>query len=403
MPAGRNPDPSRPFDVAIAGAGPAGGSLALRLAKAGARVALVDAGRFPRDKLCGEFLSPEAWGVLERLGLAGAIESSGYQAIRRVRLTTPRGGILEAEVAGPDDRPGIALSRRVLDDRIVREACAAGATLLESSRVGGPIVDGDRVVGLSARRATEGPIALRASIVVAADGRHSALVKQTGTSRGRSRFRPRLFGLKRHVAVADPSATEPEGTVGLHLVPGGYGGTCRIEDGLTNVCALLPESVLRRHRGDLDRLAVDHLGRNPVLARLWDRGIPAGDWKAVAGVRVETSSPRLAGIAYAGDCRGTVDPLGGQGMTMALLGAEVLAPRLLEALAAGDGFPPSRNRAYEAAWHRRFDRRIRLCRAFHHALIHPTLIDLGASIGPVASRFLAACYQQTRDHPGTIG
>src|SRR5947209_16451740 len=110
------PDPSRSFDVAIAGAGLAGGSLALRLARSGVRVALLDAGRFPRDKLCGEFLSAECWTVLERLGLAGAVERSGYQPIRRVRLTTPRGRVVEANVAGPDDRPGIGLSRSFLDD-----------------------------------------------------------------------------------------------------------------------------------------------------------------------------------------------------------------------------------------------------------------------------------------------
>ena len=73
------PDVSRPFDVAIAGAGLAGAALALGLAKAGARVALVDAGRFPREKLCGEFLSPEAWGALERLGVTEAVASTGQR------------------------------------------------------------------------------------------------------------------------------------------------------------------------------------------------------------------------------------------------------------------------------------------------------------------------------------
>jgi flavin-dependent dehydrogenase len=396
------PDPLRPFDVAIAGAGLAGGSLAMRLARAGAHVALLDAGVFPRDKLCGEFLSPESWGVLDRLGVADEVAQTGYHPIRRVRLTTPRGRVLEADVVGPDGRPGIGLSRSTLDDLLVRRARAAGAEVFESSRVGGPIVQDGRVVGLTARHPATGPFEVRARVVVAADGRHSGLVRRTGTTRARSRFRPRHFGLKRHLTVGDPAAAEPPGTVGLHLVPGGYGGTCRVEGPLTNFCALLPESALRQHRGDLDHLAASWLRRNPVLARLWDSSVPAGDWKTVSGVRVEVSSARLGGIFYVGDCRGTVDPLGGQGMTMALLGAELLAPFLEEALSCR-GADPVVQRRYEAAWHRRFDRRVRLCRLFHHVLVNPSWIDLATTFPALAPRLLAAAYARTRDPERATG
>ena len=393
------PDPSRPFDVAIAGAGLAGSALAIGLARAGANVALVDAGHFPREKLCGEFLSPEAWGALDRLGVADEVARSGYQPIRRVRISTPRGTVLEAEIVGPDGRPGIGLSRWSLDDLLVRRARAAGASVIEGARVAGPIVEGGRVAGLGARHPALGPIEVRADVTVAADGRHSGLVRRTGTTRGRSWARPPLFGLKRHLTIADPEAAEPEGTVGLHTIPGGYVGTCRVEGPLTNLCALLPESAARRCRGDLDRLAAEDFPRNPALARLWAASVPAGDWKAVAGVRVEASTPGLPGIFYAGDCRGTVDPLGGQGMTMALLGAEVLRPFLESALRPGarlDRLP----RAYADAWHRRFDGRIRLCRLFHHALTRPALLDLAPVLGALAPRVLAACYRATREPAG---
>src|SRR3954471_14820978 len=108
------------FDVAIAGAGLAAASLALRLARRGVRVALLDPGEFPRDKLCGEYLSPESWSVLDRLGLANEVAASGYHAIRLVRITTPRGSVVEAQVDGPDGLPGIGLSRSYLDDLVVR-------------------------------------------------------------------------------------------------------------------------------------------------------------------------------------------------------------------------------------------------------------------------------------------
>ena len=229
------PEHSRPLDVVIAGAGLAGGSLALRLARTGARVALLDSAQFPRDKLCGEFLSPECWRVLNDLGLAGAVGHQGYHAIRRVRITTQRGPLLDVEVIGNDGLPGIGLSRSVLDDLIVRHARAAGVEVIEGARVGSPIVQEGRVSGVAARRLDGASFEVRATVTVAADGRHSGLVQRTGTTRVRSRFRPRFFGLKRHWVVTGSDA-EPVGTVGLHLVPGGYAGTCRIEAPLTNLC-----------------------------------------------------------------------------------------------------------------------------------------------------------------------
>src|SRR5262249_13736009 len=93
---------------------------------------------------------------------------------------------------------------------------------------------------------------------------------------------------------------------------------------------------------------------------------------------------------------GTIDPLGGQGMTLALLGAEMLAPFVTRSLALGHA-SASVQRAYGAAWHRRFDRRITLCRAFHHLLVNPWVVDAGSLLSALAPRLLALGYRQTRD------
>jgi flavin-dependent dehydrogenase len=383
------------FDVAIAGAGPAGASLALRLAREGCRVVLVDAGRFPREKLCGEFLSPEGVLALDRLGLAGGLDDLGGVPIHRVRLTTPRGRLLDADLTPSGSQTGFALSRGVLDHRLIAQARDAGVTLMEESRISGPIVQDGRVVGLAARHPTIGPsLQLRATVVIAADGRHSALVRQTGTTRHRGWLRPRFFGLKRHGKA--PRTDDPPGILTLNLVPGGYVGTCSIEGGLTNICGLLPESTVRRSRGDLDRLARDTFPCNPALARLWSAIDPVGPWKAVAGVSVDVSRPRTPGILYVGDCQGTVDPLGGQGMTMALLGAEQLVPFVLHAVRRGGAVPGIQDEV-QRAWHQRFDRRIQLCRLFHHVLINPGLIDAATCFRRLGIRLLTAGYESTRD------
>ena len=390
-----NRDPMT-FDVVIAGAGLAGSSLALRLAEAGARVGLADPGVFPREKLCGEYLSPEGAAVLDRLGMLPDLERRGSRPIDRVRLTTPRGRSLAAKVTGDDARPGLGLSRATLDDHLINECRRAGVTVMEQTRVAGPILEDGRVAGVRARCANHEPLDLLATVTIAANGRHSSLVRETGTTRARGFSRPGLFGLKRHYACSDLDASEPDGTVGLHLVPGGYIGACRIDGGLINVCGLLPEAILKQYRGDLDRLADEHFAANPVLDRLIKSSSPTSPWKTVAGVRVEVSTPKIPGILYAGDCQGTVDPLGGQGMTMALLGAEMLAPVALSALHLGEA-NHRLQQAHQAAWRRRFDGRIRLCRLFHHMLINPWLIDAAAVSGTIAPRLLTACFQMTRD------
>jgi len=385
------------FDVVIAGAGLAGGSLALRLARDGLNVAVVDANTFPRDKICGEFLSPECWDAFDDLGLTDDIQALDYQPIQRVRISTPRGREVVAEVVGPDGRPGIGLTRSTLDHLILQKARSAGATVFEGTRVSSAIIEDDRVVGVTARSST-GVFSIRAGATVAADGRQSSLVKQTGSTRGRSWFRPRLFGLKRHFRPENLEDGEQPGTVGLHLISGGYGGTCRVEGNSTNLCALLPEATVRGRRGDLDRVASECLGANPALARLLGGGEPWGEWKTVAGVRVQISRPNRPGILFVGDGQGTVDPLGGQGMTMALLGAEALVPFIKSGLIRGGrGLDRRLQARWHDAWRARFDRRIMLCRAFHHCLVRPSITDAASLLGPVASRFLSSCFGQTRD------
>lgn len=404
MPVTTEPVPSESLDVVIVGAGLAGSSLALRLARLGTRVAILDQACFPREKLCGEFLSPEAWRTLDCLRISEAVRQSGYHPIHRIRLSTPWGHVLDAEFTGADGLPGIGLSRSVLDSLLIDHARAAGSQVIEGARVGAPLIREGRVVGVKARHHTGEEFEVRATVTVAAEGRHSGLVARTGTIQSRSWLRPRLFGMKRHFRTMDHSF-EPPGTVGLHLFPGGYGGTCRVEAPLTNLCALLPESRLRRYRGNLDRLADEQFGRNPFLSRLWNTSQPEGGWKTVAGVRIQVATPRYPGIFYLGDSQGTVDPLGGQGMTMALLGSEVLLPFLKTALAEGVA-GPSLQHAYARAWHHRFDRRIRLCRLFHHLLVRPRLIDLASTFPSFASKLLIGGFHRTRDsetEPGVEG
>ena len=183
-------------------------------------------------------------------------------------------------------------------------------------------------------------------------------------------------------------------------MPGGYVGSCRIGGDGTgkgiNLCGLLPEKLASYYRGDLNQV-IQAVGRqNPALEALWKNCEPAGDWKTISGVRVECSRPSVEGILYAGDCQGTVDPLGGQGMTMALLGAEEIAAYVSRAVAEGT-VSAALQQDYDRAWHTRFDSRINLCRLFHHALVNPWVIEGASLLGILGGKILSAGYGLTRE------
>jgi flavin-dependent dehydrogenase len=315
-------------DVLIAGAGPAGSIAAIRLARAGARVLLVDRARFPRDKLCGDTLNPGALRVLDRAGLRARVE-----AVSRPldgMLITGRGGVQVRGAYGP----GVfarALTRRVLDQLLVDAAIAAGAQFQDGVRVDGPLMDdcGGRSMVRGAvlcRTGGTGPVRLRvpAQVTIAADGRRSALAFALGLARHPPA--PRRWAVGAYfegIAGLD--------TVGeMHVRGPHYIGVAPIGDaGLANVCLVTPA---RDGFADPARLLERHVAADPLLRPR------AGDARRVSApailgpLAVDARAAGVPGLLLAGDAAGFVDPMTGDGLRFAMRGAELAADVALAAL-----------------------------------------------------------------------
>src|SRR5215210_7452159 len=140
--------PTDTFDVIIAGAGPAGSSAAIHLARGGLRVLLVEQKKFPRPKLCGEFISPECQRHFEKLGVLDAMASSGPTAITETIFYSSRGH----HVSVPSDWFGgpaaFGLTRAVMDDVLMRRAQQCGVTVLEGATILDPLLNGATVRGV---------------------------------------------------------------------------------------------------------------------------------------------------------------------------------------------------------------------------------------------------------------
>lgn len=348
------------YDVIVIGGGLAGCSVALQLARADHDVLLLEKSTYPRHKLCGEFLSPEAQSSLDRLGALEAVHDAGAEPITRAQLTGPTG--TNSGHALP--ATALGLSRYRLDDLLYRRACEAGVEGRPGTRA--TAVHGSFDQGFAVEADGE---TIEGQLVVGAYGRRGVL--------DRTLDRPFLqqsspyVAFKAHFAgthdVADP------GTIELHAAPGGYCGVGPVEDGRVNVCWIGRTDALKEAGGTPDAMLNETLRQNLRLdERLGPLTRVSDRYEAVSQVPLMPKERFVEDVCMVGDAAGMIAPLCGDGMAMALDAADLLSP-LADDLLAGRRSPAAFRRAYEQQWTRTFGRRMRIGRWVHAAAFRPVL------------------------------
>ncbi len=371
------------YDVAIAGAGPAGCSAAILLAGAGARVVLLEAGSYPRDKVCGAFLSPEGGAQLAALGVMPLLRPLGPVPIATVRITAPDG----AERTIPLPGAALGISRSALDAALARRAREAGAEVREGSPVTG--IRGDVKNGFRLEtRAAAGRSEVRARSVIAAHGKRDALDRAL-----RRRF---LARRQPFVALQNHFHGPPlPGRVELHSFPGGYCGMSEIEGGAANVCLLVRRPIVAR-RG-IPAFLEWMQSHNPRLREWLSRAEAARErWLGIAEVPFVVKGPLEGEILMAGDAAAVIAPLAGDGIAMALRSGCLAAERTAEFL-SGKASPVQLRRRYARDWRREFAGRLRLSRALQSLMLRPALLSPALRIAgafPSVGELLVA---RTRD------
>jgi len=345
------------YDAIIIGGGLAGCSTALQLARRGHSVVLFEKGTYPRQKLCGEFLSPEVRASFRHLGLTDQIQAEGATAIQQARLTAANG--TETTHALPE--PAVGLSRYALDALLYRTACEAGVEGHPGTRVTdvqGSLEDGFAVTA-------EGtPVTGR--IVIGAHGRRGAL--------DRTLDRPFLNEQSPYVAFkahyAGPAAEALSGTIELHSAPGGYCGLSPVEAGRINVCWIGRVDALTSAGGTPTAMLTQHLRQNAALdERLHGLERVSEGFEAVSQVPLMPKERFVDDVCMVGDAAGMIAPLCGDGMGMALQTADLAAPLLDRFLRERDASPFRHD--YRAAWRDAFGQRMRLGRWAHAAAFRP--------------------------------
>lgn len=358
--------------VLIIGAGPAGCVAAIKLARDGVDVTLVEQHRFPRDKVCGECLSATGIEVLDRLNLArGLVRKLHPVELTRTFLFCSDGTC--AHVPLPKTMWGI--SRLVLDPFLLECARDAGATILQPARCESIAATSARLRMLDTNQVQD----ISADHILIADGKPP---RDTAVSAVRATHTGDL-GLKAHFKNIDASRDAIE----LFGVDGHYGGIAPIENGLWNIAFSVPSARIARHKRNFDSLFAEIVSENKALSDQMRHAKRVSEWLVSPLPRFGPSRGWKKGIIPIGNSAAAMEPIGGEGMGLAMQSAEMAADVILESIRNDARVNVTQlQKDYRALWNRR-----RLfCRLGAKIISSPTLSRLavpfarGGSDGPGA-------------------
>ena len=395
-------------DVIVVGAGPGGSAAAFALAQSGLDVLLLEKGTFPREKVCGDGLTPRAVKSLVHMGIDTS-EGNGFIRNRGLRII---GGGVTLELPWPElaSYPdyGLVRPRLDFDDLLARTAQKAGARLQEHSAVTDPVLDAeDRVVGVTAKVGPERTeTTYYAPLVIAADGTSARLALSMGI--GKRDDRPMGVAVRRYFTSPRTHDDMLESWLELRdpsgkLLPG-YGWVFGVGDGTSNVGL----GILNTTKAWQDT-------NYKKLLESWTSAMP-GEWQfdeahATGPVRGGAlpmgfnRTPHYSrGVLLVGDSAGAVNPFNGEGIAYAMESGFLAAEAALQALARPEG--PQRERAlhgYAAAMKQTYGGYFTLGRVFVHLIGHPTVMQLATQYGlprPLLMKFTIKMLANLTDPKG---
>ena len=353
---------AEPRDVVVVGGGPAGSAAAVFLRQRGRDVVLIDEARFPRDKICGESVSPGSRRLLAELGVAEAVRDLAPRPLLGMTLTAPNGTSFRGDYRDVAE-PGFAARRQAFDKVLLDRARASGAEVREGVRATGLVLEDGAVAGVTCEDG-RGPETLRARLVIGADGRRSVVARRLGLLREHPSLRK--FAVRGYWEGMEGLEDRGE----MHVGGGGYCGIAPLSAGHANVTFVLDRAEMCAAGGDLQTFYRETLRRWPLVTERLARAVPLGAPCAIGPLALEASAVSAPGALLVGDSAGFYDPFTGEGVTLALRSAEMAAEVADRALRSPNGHDL---REYDRARHAATRDKFRINRLLQRVVAWPAL------------------------------
>ena len=375
----------RDFDVIIAGAGPAGASAAIHLARNDVRVLLVEQKKFPRAKLCGEFISPECRRHFEALGVADAMTNSAPASITETVFYSSRGQHVTIPSSWFGGPAALGLSRAVMDEVLLRRAQQCGVEVIEGATITEPILEKDIVRGVKLKLNGDEQ-QHTAALTIDATGRARILTRKLHSQ---PKSKAKLIAFKVHLRNTRVAA----GACEIYFYRDGYGGLSSVEGDISNLCFIISAEQVKRLHSDPDRVMREMVMKNRRARYTLEHAETESEWLSASWERFGRQQPSPAkGLLAIGDSAAFIDPFTGSGMLMAFESGELVADTInrhrndLNAVAVD----------YTAEYLRKFDSRLRISGWLRRAAFKPRLAGIGIALCGASKHFRSRLVRATR-------
>jgi flavin-dependent dehydrogenase len=370
--------------------------VAIELALNGARVLLIEEKKFPRAKLCGEFISPECLAHFKRLGVMDQMSAAGGASVAETVFYSRRG----KSVAVPSEwfkcgTQALGLSRSEMDHQLLERAKNVGVVVLEGTHATPLLREREKVCGIRVRSGNTS-IDYQALVTVDATGRTRALARHLDPPRANRRKNIKsLVGFKAHLQHARVA----DGACEIYFYQRGYGGLSSVEGGVTNLCFIVGAKDVRRYNSDPELVLREVVMKNSRAAYTLAEARAVTPWLSVS---LESFGRRTVvpatGLLAAGDAAAFIDPFTGSGMLMAMESGQLAAEsinRHLSDLRQGNGFE-SLASDYRTEYSRRFESRLHVSGLLRRAAFVPHLDEAAILLFGLSSHLRRKLARATR-------
>ncbi len=362
-------------DVIVIGGGPAGCASAILLAESGKRVVLFDRARFPRDKVCGEFISPAADDLLTELNVLTQIESCSPLRLGGVAISAYGGPEVlcpyPAQAGCREPVTSLSFERLQLDQIFIDRAKAVGVEVMEEHHVYDLTLENGQVTGVKVRDPEKHEFEMEAPLVIDAGGRNAISLRK---------FKLRKDEKGNHkIALAAhwQEARFAQKFCYMHISRPGYSGMSPTAGGGANVVLVVDHRVIKGK--NLDEAYRDILMSNARRRKFLKDARPREKVRAIDSLAFRVEPLPVGGLMLVGDAMGFIDPFTGEGIYLALRSARLAVDSALKAFTLGD-FTRRVLAEYEDRRHREFNKKFILCRALQFLIANRFLCKKTVSL-----------------------